>query len=84
MFKKIFFLLFVRPFVLLVCGVYVRNKEYLPLQGPCIIVANHNSHLDTLVLLSLFPLKSSIKCAPLLPWIISCKTLGCDGFPKTA
>lgn len=64
MFKKIFFLLFVRPFVLLVCGVYVRNKEYLPLQGPCIIVANHNSHLDTLVLLSLFPLKIVNKVRP--------------------
>jgi 1-acyl-sn-glycerol-3-phosphate acyltransferase len=56
MLKKIFFALFIRPIVLLVAGVHVKNRENLPQKGPCIIVANHNSHLDTMVLMSLFPL----------------------------
>jgi len=56
MLKKIFFALFVRPLVLIISGVQVVGKEKLPLKGPCIIAANHNSHLDTIVLMSLFPL----------------------------
>ena len=58
MLKKIFFALLVRPLVLMVSGVHVIGKEKLPLEGPCIIAANHNSHLDTMVLMSIFPLKN--------------------------
>jgi 1-acyl-sn-glycerol-3-phosphate acyltransferase len=50
------FALIVRPLVWLVLGVNLRGGELVPRQGPAIIVANHNSHLDTLVLMSLFPL----------------------------
>ena len=56
MFKWLFFAFFVRPIVLLIFGVHVRGRANLPIDQPCIIVANHNSHLDTLVLMSLFPL----------------------------
>lgn len=52
-----FFLFVVKPLVLIVIGLNVRRLHLLPSQGPAIIVANHNSHLDTLVLISLFPLK---------------------------
>ena len=64
MLKKIFFALFVRPLVLIISGVHVVGKEKLPLKGPCIIAANHNSHLDTLVLMSLFPLSKINQVRP--------------------
>ncbi|MCA9022341.1 MAG: 1-acyl-sn-glycerol-3-phosphate acyltransferase, partial [Planctomycetaceae bacterium] len=54
--KILFFALFVRPIVFIVLGLNLRGKPNLPLEGPALIAANHNSHLDTLVLMSLYPL----------------------------
>lgn len=45
---------FVRP-VLAILGVRYRRRNLVP-RGPCLVVANHNSHLDAAVLLTLFPL----------------------------
>ena len=55
--RYLWFILIVRPLVLIVLGVGVKRKRALTSSRPAIIVANHNSHLDTMVLISLFPLR---------------------------
>ncbi|WDI39890.1 lysophospholipid acyltransferase family protein [Bremerella sp. P1] len=52
--RYLFFLLVVRPIVLIVLGLNIRRGELLPKKGPAIVVANHNSHLDAIVLMTLF------------------------------
>jgi 1-acyl-sn-glycerol-3-phosphate acyltransferase len=44
-----------RPIARVMFGLNKIGAENLPLEGPAIIVANHNSHVDTLVLLCIFP-----------------------------
>jgi 1-acyl-sn-glycerol-3-phosphate acyltransferase len=48
-------MLVVRPVARLLFGLDVIGKEKLPTKGPAIIAANHNSHVDTIVLLCLLP-----------------------------
>lgn len=47
----------VRVFLYILLGFNIRRRHLLPQKGPAIVVSNHNSHLDTLVLVSLFPLR---------------------------
>lgn len=55
---RIFFYGFlIRPFLLFVLGFNIRNVDRLKIKGAHLIAANHNSHLDAMVLMSLFPLK---------------------------
>ena len=50
-----FFNFFIRPIVFLYLGVNIRRSFLLPKKGPAILVANHNSHLDTVVLMIACP-----------------------------
>lgn len=62
--RLLFFACIVRPLTWVVLGINIRHQARLPQKGPAIIVANHNSHLDTLVLMSLFPLKQLPQLRP--------------------
>ena len=55
--RYVFFSIVVKFIALFIIGINIRHREKLPKNGPAIIVANHNSHLDTLVLINLFSLK---------------------------
>lgn len=62
--KIFFFALFAKPLVFLGLGLNIRGRNNIPLKGPAIIAANHNSHLDTLVLMSMYPLSIINKVRP--------------------
>ena len=50
-----FLTLVARPLAAVFTGADVIGAEHLPRSGPAIIAANHNSHVDTLLLLTIFP-----------------------------
>ena len=43
------------PICLVVLGMNIRHRNRLPLKGPAIVTPNHNSHLDTAAMLTIFP-----------------------------
>jgi 1-acyl-sn-glycerol-3-phosphate acyltransferase len=53
--RHAFLHLVARPAAAFLTGADVVGAEHLPKAGPAIIAANHNSHIDTLLLLTMFP-----------------------------
>ena len=62
--RLLFFALFVRPVLLVILGMNVRHRQRLVSDGPAILIANHNSHLDAITLMCMFPLKMLRKLRP--------------------
>ena len=54
--RRAFALLVAWPICLVVLGLNIRHRNRLPLKGPAIVTPNHNSHLDTAAMLTIFPL----------------------------
>jgi 1-acyl-sn-glycerol-3-phosphate acyltransferase len=53
-----------RPLALFLTGADVSGRERLPLKGPAIVAANHSSHVDTLLLLAIFPSRAVQRVRP--------------------
>ncbi|WP_353144506.1 lysophospholipid acyltransferase family protein [Enterobacter sp.] len=62
--RWIFTLCIAYPVVWIWLSVRVSGRKKLPVKGPAIIVANHNSHLDVLTLFTLFPLLTLVNVQP--------------------
>ncbi|EFN9662960.1 1-acyl-sn-glycerol-3-phosphate acyltransferase [Escherichia coli] len=62
--RWIFTLCIAYPVIWIWLGVRVSGRKKLPVEGPAIIVANHNSHLDVLTLFTLFPLSTLANVQP--------------------
>jgi len=56
--QAVLFALIVRPVLSVLMGLTVQQRQNLPKRGPAIIIANHNSHLDTLSLMAEMPLSA--------------------------
>jgi 1-acyl-sn-glycerol-3-phosphate acyltransferase len=56
--------LILKPLALIITGVDIVGRERLPLEGPAIVACNHNSHMDTLLLLALFPTRALPRLRP--------------------
>ena len=57
-------LLIIRPALKLIFGVNIRGRENLDGLDRFIIVSNHNSHLDTLLLFAMLPAKQIARTHP--------------------
>ena len=67
LFRRLIFyafqILFARPIMLGVVGVRYRRRRLIP-EGPCLVVSNHNSHLDAGILMAMFPLRRVSRVHP--------------------
>ena len=62
--QLLFYYTIVKPFVWTFTGVVVKGRRKIEGRGPFIVVANHNSHLDTVVLFHMLGGKRLPKVRP--------------------
>jgi 1-acyl-sn-glycerol-3-phosphate acyltransferase len=62
--RLVFLTLIARPLAMFFTGADVVGRPSLPRQGPAIIAANHTSHVDTLLLLTIFPARQMSRLRP--------------------
>jgi 1-acyl-sn-glycerol-3-phosphate acyltransferase len=53
--RLLLLMLVAQPIARFMTGADLIGRKHLPKRGPAIIAANHNSHVDTLLLLTIFP-----------------------------
>ena len=63
--RGLLFLFILKPFMYIVFGLRIFNYHKLPIGKQSIIIANHSSHIDTLCILSIFPLSDVLKIHPI-------------------
>ena len=56
--RLLLLVLIAKPLARILTGADVEGREHLPAKGPAIVVANHNSHVDTFLILTMFPAKA--------------------------
>ena len=80
--KALFYLLMVRPVVLIMMGLNVRHRERLP-QDAGVLAVNHNSHLDTLATASMVPIHDLMRLRPVGARDYFCRTPLCEWLSRT-
>lgn len=74
--RKLFFNVIMRFITYVLVGVNIHNQSNLPKEGPAILVANHNSHFDTMALISIMPMSLLSKIRP----VAACDYFMCSRF----
>ena len=63
-FRRLVLVLIGRPIARVFTGADIIGREKLPLKGPAILAANHASHVDTILMLALYPSKGLDRVRP--------------------
>jgi 1-acyl-sn-glycerol-3-phosphate acyltransferase len=72
--RQLFYVLLIRPLLVIILGLRVQHLERLNIAPNTIIAANHNSHLDALVLMSLIKFRDIPKVKLVAAKDYFCKT----------
>ncbi|HEX5379102.1 MAG TPA: lysophospholipid acyltransferase family protein [Phenylobacterium sp.] len=62
--RRFVLVLIARPIARIFTGADIIGREKLPLRGPAILAANHASHVDTILMLTLYPSKALDRVRP--------------------